>query len=118
LQFEIPLPANLAVAGADVTVHFRRIPARSCVVRPTLGDAVGSMRTPLNETYVYGRGEGSDARGSVHVVVRLEADVLARRTPDQNWLVLEVLELSGEPVNEPGFLELVDYKMRVRGSTS
>ena len=87
-------------------------------MRPTLSDASGSVRTRLNEAYVYGRGEGSEARGHVNVVVRLEADVLAQRGPAQTRLILEVLELSGEPIDEPVFLELVDHEVRVRGSTS
>jgi hypothetical protein len=93
----------------QVDLRFRRVPPRSCVVRALLD---GEPPIPLNVSYLYGRGEGSTAKEQAWVHVRIDAAAIAARGGQPKGLTLLVEDLDGNPIEEPGFLELVDHELR------
>ena len=89
-----------------VKLRFRRVPPRSCVVRPSLDGA------PLDVAYLYGRGEGSAAKEQAFVNVRIDARAVAAHGARPGTLTLAIEALDGRPIDEPGFLELVDHQLQ------
>lgn len=78
------------------------------MVRPSLD---GDPPIPLDVAYLYGRGEGSSAKEQAFVHVRIDGRAVAARGARPGTLRLAIETLDGQPIDEPGFLELVDHEI-------
>ena len=108
MLLQVPLPP-LPPTGTQVALRFRRVPPRSCVVRASLD---GTPPSPLHTSYLYGRGEGSQAQEQAWVHVRIDPATVAAHGPGPAQLTLLVEGLDGHDIDEPGFLELVAAELR------
>src|ERR1043166_6500468 len=106
---QVPLPQPLPAGGVQVRLRFRRVPPESCVVRPSVDS---DPPIPLEIAYLYGRGQGSSAQEQASVNVRIDARVVAALGGRPGTLQLQIEALDGTPINQPGFLELIDHELR------
>lgn len=106
---QVPLPQPLPPQGVQVKLRFRRVPERSCTVQPILD---GDPPISLDVSYVYGRGEGSPAREQAWINVRIPPAAVAAHGARPATLKLVIEALDGKPIDDPGFLELLDRELR------
>jgi hypothetical protein len=83
-------------------------------VRASLVSERGGSDVPLGVAYLYGRGQGSQAREQAQVNVEIEGGIARSRGTDGHQLELRVEDLQGNPVDDDAQLEPIDVEVRPR----
>lgn len=71
----------------------------------------GEPPVALGTSYLYGRGEGSNAKEQAWVHVRIDAATAAARGAAPARLTVAIEDLDGRPLDDPD-LELVEHELR------